>query len=87
MNGQWDYVIAQGLFYKQWCAGDCLDILQKMWTLTRKALGVTTIINGQKDELTITAWTLLSWVRDMGCEKWTIRHDYHPNDVCLYLYK
>ena len=83
----WDYVVGQGLFYKQAGHYACLDILDKMWDLATKAVVVTTILRGQEGELSFPVSVLLGWVEDIGCDKWTLRHDYHPNDVCLYLYK
>jgi len=85
--GHWDYVVGQGLFYKQENHDDCRAILAKMWELATKAVVVTTILDGEENELHFNVSMLLSWVRELGCTKWTLRHDYHPNDVCLYLYK
>ena len=87
-RGEWDYVVGQGLFYKQKDYETCEKILAKMWELATKAVVVTTILDGQGlDELWLGLPKLLEWVEMLGCEKWTLRHDYLPNDVCLYLYK
>ena len=84
---RWDYVVGQGLFYKQKDFATCLAILDKMWELATKAVVITTILEGQEGELSFNIPFLLTWVQGLGCEKWTLRHDYLPNDVCLYLYK
>jgi len=84
---RWEYVVGQGLFYKQENYNACRKILAKMWELATKAVVITTILCGEENELSFNIPQLLSWVRAVGCEKWTLRHDYHPNDVCLYLYK
>ncbi len=86
-QGEWDYVVGQGLFYKQESLETCLAILHKMWELATKAVVITTILRGGVGELNLTVPYLLYMVRHVGCEKWTLRHDYLPNDVCLYLYK
>ena len=83
----YDYVVGQGLFYKQVSHTACHEILTKMWDLATKAVVITTILDGQENELSFTITQLLHWVYATGCTKWTLRHDYHPNDVCLYLYK
>ena len=85
--GQWDVVLGQGLFYKQETYRACYDILAKMWDLATHTVVIITILNGQIDELHPDIPFLLEWVEKIGCTKWTLRHDYHPNDVCLYLYK
>ncbi len=87
LSGEWDYVVGQGLFYKQKNIGYCLEILAKMWELATKSVIVTTILKSEENELSFTIPTLLEWVEVIGCTRWTLRHDYHPNDVCLYLYK
>ncbi len=87
VEGEWDVVMGQGLFYKQTGHATCQRILKKMWDLAYGAVVVTTILQGQGDELWFDIPMLLKWVKDLGCTKWTLRHDYLPNDVCLYLYK
>ena len=86
IRGHWAWVVGQGLFYKQKDWATCEEILNNMWRLCTKGMAITTIVDGQEDELSIRPTQLLSWGTRLSM-RWTLRHDYHSNDVCLYLYK
>ena len=87
VEGQWDIVLGQGLFYKQPNYATCMRILEKMWELATHTVVVTTILDGEGDELSFRYQNLIDMADLLGCPRWTMRNDYHPNDVCLYLYK
>jgi SAM-dependent methyltransferase len=89
---RFDVVLAQGIFY---LLGDEAEVkmqalIEKMFALAREAVAFSTVSTWaplrDPDEFQADPVRLLEWARTLTTSL-VLRHDYHPGDVTMYLYK
>ena len=89
---RWDFVLAQGLFY---LLGDDAEaqsqrLVSKMFSLARQAVAFTAISSWspsrEASEYYMDPVATLSFCRTLTA-RLVLRHDYHPGDMAVYLYK
>jgi SAM-dependent methyltransferase len=90
---RYDVVLAQGVFYLlgERAEAKMHDLLVKMFQLAREAVGVSAISTwsdraAETGEYRVDPVALLAYARSLTTSV-ALRHDYHPGDVTLYLYK
>jgi SAM-dependent methyltransferase len=90
--GAYDVVVAQGIFY---LLGDDAEVkmaamIRQMWDLAREAVAFTTMSawagDAPEGEFFAQPERLLSICTQLTT-RLVLRHDYHPRDVALYLYR
>lgn len=89
---RWDFVLAQGIFY---LLGDEAEpqsqrLMAKMFSVAEVAVAFTAISSWspsheEAEFYMDPAWTL-SYCRTLTA-RLVLRHDYHPGDMAVYLYK
>ncbi|OAI38760.1 hypothetical protein AYO39_00855 [Actinobacteria bacterium SCGC AG-212-D09] len=88
----YDFVIAQGIFYllREDPVARMRETLEQMFARASEAVAVTTLSTwGQQyhpDEFRIDPKAALE-LADSLTRRVVLRHDYHPGDLALYLYK
>lgn len=89
---QFDVVLAQGIFY---LLGDDAEakmqrLIEKMFAIAREAVACSAISSwsdrADGGEFRVDPQRLLAFGRTLT-RSLVVRHDYHPGDVTLYLYK
>jgi hypothetical protein len=90
---QYDVVLAQGIFYLlgERAESKMQELLVKMFQLARGAVAVSAIStwsdrDAEAGEYRVDPVALLGFARSLTTSV-ALRHDYHPGDVTLYLYK
>ena len=89
---RFDYVVAQGIFYllREDPEARMRAIVERMFALAREAVALTAISTWASkrdpDEFYVAPETALELGRSLT-RAVVLRHDYHPGDLALYLYK
>lgn len=89
---RFDVVLAQGIFYllRDEAGARTQALISKMFSLATKASAFCAISawapRKSVDEYYVEPAEVLSWGRTLT-PRLTLRHDYLPNDVALYLYR
>lgn len=89
---RFDVVVAQGIFYKlgrdAWAKTRLL--VEKMWLHADEAVAFTAVSTWrptfQAGEFYVNPVTMLDFCWTLT-PRVVLRHDYHPGDVCFYLYR
>lgn len=87
-----DVVVAQGIFYLRRGYDDVKQLLRQMFALAGEAVAVTAISRWMRDgyrssEFRVDPPTLLEICHRDITPNVVLRHDYHPGDVAVYLYR
>ncbi len=91
-RGEYDVVVAQGVFYLLGDGAEAktAEMIRQMWELAREAVAFTTMSAWGGDapagEFFASPEQLLATCRQLTT-RLVLRHDYHPRDVALYLYR
>lgn len=91
-DGRYDVVLAQGIFYLLGTGAEekMHALIEKMFELAREAVAFTTTSSWAErqdpSEFYADPARLLSFVRTLT-PSLVLRHDYHPGDLAMYLYK
>jgi len=88
----YDVVLAQGIFYL--LEGDteikAYKLIRQMFALAKEAVAFSALSTWAErhtaGEFYIDPDKLLVWCRQLT-SRLVLRHDYHPGDVCVYMYK
>jgi cyclopropane fatty-acyl-phospholipid synthase-like methyltransferase len=89
---RYDVVLAQGIFYLLGHDAErkAQALIQRMFEVAQEAVAFTAISTWgdapEAGEYRVDPVALLAWARTLT-RSLTVRHDYHPGDVCFYLYK
>lgn len=87
-----DFVLAQGIFYllAEPAEPKMHGLIERMFALATQAIALTTTSawssRSYPGEFYADPVRLLEWARHLTSAV-VVRHDYHPGDVALYLYK
>ncbi len=88
----YDVVLAQGIFYllTEDAETKAYNLIRQMFVLAREAVAFCALSAwaGRRtaDEFYINPIELLDRCRQLT-SRLVLRHDYHPGDVCIYMYK
>jgi trans-aconitate methyltransferase len=86
----YDVVIAQGIFYRLESTEAPSTMVRRMFTIAREAVAFTSLSTWKPHraagELHIDPADTLKFCRRLT-SRVVLRHDYHPGDLAIYLYK
>ena len=89
----YDYVVASGIFYlRQENPYDyMLKTIRKMFDLSKKGIAFNSLSNWSKEysknEFYADPIALVEEIKKKYTSRIILRHDYHPNDFSIYMYK
>jgi SAM-dependent methyltransferase len=92
LTESFDVVVAQGIFYLLGTEAEAKmhELITKMFALAKEAVAFTTTSSWSDrratDEFYADPIRLVSFVRSLT-RSIALRHDYHPGDFAMYLYK
>lgn len=89
---KYDYVIASGIFAKRISGGNeyAQAMIRQMFSMCNKGLAFNSLSslsdNLDENDFSMNPYELMDFCRTLS--PWVVmRHDYHPNDMTVYLYK
>lgn len=80
--GENSYDVVVGCGTVGWWA-DPFALMTDMWYMARKCLA----FNWYEGTSVLNMAKVLAFCTSVGCESWTIQHDYHPKDYTIHMYK
>ena len=89
---EYDYIVASGIFSKRPEGGQdyVFAMIERMYSLARKGLAFNLLSllapNLDEDDFAVLPENMLKFCQTIT-PRVVLRHDYHPNDMTLYLYK
>ncbi len=90
LPGNFDYVVASGIFYLLDSQDQALPLIKAMFDLATCGVAFNSLScwgeQTEKDELCLEPGEILSFCRTLT-SKVVLRHDYLPHDFTIYLYK